>query len=59
MHFESKGGGLQRTVIEWYVGELTLTYYPLGTNRVVRWGVRGAESEMLDLQKKLRIKVAL
>ena len=52
VHFKSKGGELQRKVIEWYVGELSLTFYTLGTDRVVQWGLRGSEKEMKELQIK-------
>ena len=52
VHFKSKGGTLQRKVIEYYVGELSLAFYTLGTDRVVRWGLRGSEKEMKELQIK-------
>jgi hypothetical protein len=48
VHFESEGGSLQRQVIEWFVGELTLQTYTF-TDRL-RYGVRGSEQEMHDLQ---------
>jgi hypothetical protein len=48
VHFESEGGSLQRQVIEWFVGELTLQTYTF-TDRL-RYGVRGSEEEMRDLQ---------
>jgi len=48
VHFESEGGGLQRQVIEWFVGELTLQTYTF-TDRL-RYGVPGSEEEMRDLQ---------
>jgi hypothetical protein len=47
VHFESDGGQLQRRVIEWYVGELTLQTY---TDRL-KYGVPGSEQEMEDLRK--------
>lgn len=47
VHFRTEGGGLQRRVIEWYVGELTLQYYTF-TDRL-KYGVPGSEQEMLDL----------
>ena len=52
VHFKSKGGTLQRKVIEYYVGELSLAFYTLGTDRVVQWGLRGSEKEMKELQIK-------
>ena len=52
VHFKTEGGALQRRIIEWYVGELALTYYTLGIESLVRWGLRGSEKEMQDLQKK-------
>ena len=52
VHFKSKGGTLQRKVIEYYVGELSLTFSTLGPDRVVRWGLRGSEKEMKELQIK-------
>lgn len=48
VHFESEGGQLQRQVIEWFVGELTLQTYTF-TNRL-KYGVPGSEQEMRDLQ---------
>jgi hypothetical protein len=48
VHFRTEGGALQRRVIEWFVGELTLQYYTF-TNRL-KYGVPGSESEMRDLQ---------
>lgn len=48
VHFRSEGGELQRRVIEWFVGELTLQTYTF-TDRV-KYGVRGSEQEMRDLQ---------
>ena len=39
---------MQRRVIEWFVGELTLQTYTF-TDRL-RYGVRGSEQEMRDLQ---------
>ncbi len=48
VHFESEGGSLQRQVIEWFVGELTLQTYTF-TDRL-KYGVRGSEQEMRDLQ---------
>lgn len=47
VHFRTEGGGLQRRVIEWFVGELTLEYYTF-TDRL-KYGVPGSEQEMLDL----------
>jgi hypothetical protein len=49
VHFQSEGGALQRRVIEWFVGELTLQTYTF-TDRL-RYGVPGSEGEMRDLQK--------
>lgn len=49
VHFESEGGQLQRRVIEWYVGELTLQTYTF-TDRL-KYGVPGSEAEMEDLRK--------
>jgi hypothetical protein len=49
VHFESEGGGLQRRVIEWFVGELTLQTYTF-TDRL-RYGVAGSEQEMRELQQ--------
>jgi hypothetical protein len=46
VHFQSEGGQLQRQVIEWFVGELTLQTYTF-TDRL-KYGVRRAE--MHDLQ---------
>ena len=48
VHFQSEGGALQRQVIEWFVGELTLQTYTF-TDRL-RYGVPGSEEEMRDLQ---------
>jgi len=48
VHFQSEGGQLQRRVIEWFVGELTLQTYTF-TDRL-RYGVPGSEAEMRDLQ---------
>jgi hypothetical protein len=48
VHFQTEGGGLQRQVIEWFVGELTLQTYTF-TDRL-RYGVPGSEDEMRDLQ---------
>src|SRR6185436_561625 len=48
VHFQSEGGQLQRRVIEWFVGELTLQTYTF-TDRL-RYGVPGSEQEMRDLQ---------
>lgn len=48
VHFKTEGGGLQRRVIEWFVGELTLQYYTF-TDRL-KYGVPGTEQEMHDLQ---------
>jgi len=48
VHFQSEGGKLQRRVIEWFVGELTLQTYTF-TDRM-KYGVPGAEREMHDLQ---------
>lgn len=48
VHFQSEGGQLQRKVIEWFVGELTLQTYTF-TDRL-KYGVPGSESEMRDLQ---------
>jgi hypothetical protein len=49
VHFRTEGGGLQRRVIEWFVGELTLQYYTF-TDRL-KYGVPGSEQEMLDLHR--------
>lgn len=49
VHFQSEGGQLQRRVIEWFVGELTLQTYTF-TDRL-RYGVPGSEKEMKDLQE--------
>jgi len=49
VHFQSEGGQLQRRVIEWFVGELTLQTYTF-TDRL-KYGVRGSEQEMEDLRK--------
>jgi hypothetical protein len=48
VHFQSEGGQLQRKVIEWFVGELTLQTYTF-TDRL-KYGVPGSEEEMRDLQ---------
>jgi hypothetical protein len=48
VHFRSEGGELQRRVIEWFVGELTLQTYTF-TDRL-KYGVPGSEAEMRDLQ---------
>lgn len=48
VHFRSEGGQLQRRVIEWFVGELTLQTYTF-TDRL-KYGVPGSEQEMRDLQ---------
>lgn len=48
VHFRSEGGQLQRQVIEWFVGELTLQTYTF-TDRL-KYGVPGSEQEMKDLQ---------
>jgi hypothetical protein len=44
VQFRSEGGELQRRVIEWFVGELTLQTYT-STDRV-KYGVPGSEQEM-------------
>lgn len=49
VHFRSEGGELQRRVIEWFVGELTLQTYTF-TDRL-KYGVPGSEQEMEDLRK--------
>lgn len=49
VHFRTEGGGLQRRVIEWFVGELTLQTYTF-TDRL-KYGVPGSEQEMEDLRK--------
>ncbi len=49
VHFQSEGGQLQRRVIEWFVGELTLQTYTF-TDRL-KYGVPGSEQEMRDLQE--------
>ncbi|MCW5621568.1 MAG: hypothetical protein KIS79_10720 [Burkholderiales bacterium] len=49
VHFQSEGGQLQRRVIEWFVGELTLQTYTF-TDRL-KYGVAGSEQEMRDLQE--------
>lgn len=49
VHFQSEGGQLQRRVIEWFVGELTLQTYTF-TDRL-KYGIPGSEQEMKDLQK--------
>jgi hypothetical protein len=48
VHFNTEGGALQRRVIEWFVGELTLQTYTF-TDRL-KYGVPGSEQEMRDLQ---------
>ncbi|MFN0313449.1 MAG: hypothetical protein ACKVQA_00175, partial [Burkholderiales bacterium] len=48
VHFQTEGGQLQRRVIEWFVGELTLQTYTF-TGRL-KYGVPGSEKEMKDLQ---------
>jgi len=49
VHFQTEGGVLQRRVIEWFVGELTLQTYTF-TDRM-RYGVPGSEAEMKRLQE--------
>lgn len=49
VHFQSEAGQLQRRVIEWFVGELTLQTYTF-TDRL-KYGVPGSEQEMRDLQE--------
>jgi len=49
VHFQTEGGQLQRRVIEWFVGELTLQTYTF-TDRL-KYGVPGSEQEMEDLRK--------
>lgn len=49
VHFRSEGGALQRRVIEWFVGELTLQTYTF-TDRL-KYGVPGSEKEMEDLRE--------
>ena len=49
VHFQTEGGELQRRVIEWFVGELTLQTYTF-TDRL-KYGVPGSEQEMLDLHR--------
>jgi hypothetical protein len=49
VHFQTEGGQLQRRVIEWFVGELTLQTYTF-TDRL-KYGVPGSEQEMRDLQE--------
>lgn len=49
VHFRTEGGGLQRRVIEWFVGELTMQTYTF-TDRL-KYGVPGSEQEMEDLRK--------
>jgi hypothetical protein len=49
VHFRTEGGELQRRVIEWFVGELTLQTYTF-TDRL-KYGVPGSEQEMEDLRK--------
>ncbi len=44
----ARAGQLQRQVIEWFVGELTLQTYTF-TDRL-KYGVPGSEQEMKDLQ---------
>ena len=44
VHFRTEGGELQRRVIEWFVGELTLQTYTF-TDRL-KYGVPGSEQEM-------------
>ena len=48
VHFRTGGGELQRRVIEWFVGELTLQTYTF-TDRL-KYGVPGSAQEMRDLQ---------
>jgi hypothetical protein len=48
VHFHTEGGQLQRRVIEWFVGELTLQTYTF-TDRL-KYGVPGSEQEMRELQ---------
>jgi hypothetical protein len=48
VHFRTEGGQLQRRVIEWFVGELTLQTYTF-TDRL-KYGIPGSEQEMKDLQ---------
>ncbi len=48
VHFRTEGGALQRQVIEWFVGELTLQTYTF-TDRL-KYGVPGSEEEMRQLQ---------
>jgi hypothetical protein len=48
VHFQTEGGQLQRRVIEWFVGELTLQTYTF-TDRL-KYGIPGSEQEMRDLQ---------
>lgn len=49
VHFRTEGGELQRRVIEWFVGELTMQTYTF-TDRL-KYGVPGSEQEMEDLRK--------
>lgn len=49
VHFRTEGGELQRRVIEWFVGELTLQTYTF-TDRL-KYGVPGSEQEMEALRK--------
>ncbi|HEX7812620.1 MAG TPA: hypothetical protein VF460_11985 [Burkholderiales bacterium] len=49
VHFRTEGGELQRRVIEWFVGELTMQTYTF-TDRL-KYGVPGSEREMEDLRK--------
>ena len=48
LHFCSEGGELQRRVIEWFVGDLTLQTYTF-TDRL-KYSMPGSEQEMRDLQ---------
>ncbi len=48
LHFRSEGGQLQRKVIEWFVGELTLQTYIFADR--LKYGVPGSEAEMRNLQ---------
>jgi hypothetical protein len=49
VHFRTEGGQLQRRVIEWFVGELTMQTYTF-TDRL-KYGVPGSEKEMEELRK--------
>lgn len=49
VHFTTEGGQLQRRVIEWFVGELTMQTYTF-TDRL-KYGVPGSEQEMEELRK--------